>query len=44
MPLLLGVAKFSPGDWVYADPDCVIVSPTELDLSSLTAASIHPPE
>lgn len=44
VPLLIGAAKFTPGDWVYADPDCVIVSPTELDLSSLTAAPIHAPE
>ena len=44
VPLLLGTAKFSPGDWVYADLDCVLVSPRELDLSSLTPASIHPPE
>ena len=41
VPLLLGLAKFSPGDWVYADPDCVIVSPAELDLSLLTAALVH---
>lgn len=43
-PLLLGAAKFSPGDWVYADPDCVIVSPTEVDLASLATAPIHAPE
>ncbi len=44
VPLLLGVAKFAPGDWVYADPDCVIASRAELDLSALTAAPIHPQE
>ncbi|MGN6487113.1 MAG: ribonuclease E activity regulator RraA [Devosia sp.] len=42
LPLLLGNAKFSPGDWVYADPDCVIVSRIELDLSALTAAPLIP--
>jgi regulator of RNase E activity RraA len=40
MPLLLGAANFKPGDWVYADPDCVIVSPIELDLSALVSAPI----
>lgn len=42
LPLQLGGATFSPGDWVYADPDCVIASPTELDLSALTAAPLVP--
>lgn len=44
VPLVLGGAGFVPGHWVYADPDCVIVSPVELDLSSLTAAPLTPPE
>jgi regulator of ribonuclease activity A len=40
VPLLIGGATFSPGDWVYADPDCVIVSATELDLTALSAAPL----
>ncbi|WP_395446631.1 ribonuclease E activity regulator RraA (plasmid) [Aminobacter sp. UC22_36] len=37
-----GGALFSPGQWVYADEDCVLVSPNELDfeLASQTAAPI----
>ena len=42
VPVRLGGANFVSGQWVYADPDCVIVSATELDLSSLTAAPISP--
>jgi len=33
-----GNAVFHPGDWVYADADSVIVSRTELDLSSAKGA------
>jgi regulator of ribonuclease activity A len=33
VPVTLGGATFNPGDWVYADVDCVIVSRTELDLT-----------
>ena len=37
-------ATFHPGDWVYADLDCVIVSGTELDLSAVPAAPLSDPE
>jgi regulator of ribonuclease activity A len=33
-----GNAVFRPGDWVYADADAVVVSRTELDLSSAKSA------
>ena len=39
-PLAFGGARFSPGDWVYADPDCVIISRTELDLASIASAPL----
>ncbi|BBD41064.1 4-hydroxy-4-methyl-2-oxoglutarate aldolase (plasmid) [Aminobacter sp. Y103A] len=37
-----GGALFSPGQWVYADEDCVLVSPNELDfeLAGQTAAPL----
>ena len=38
--LQFGGAIFTPGHWVYADRDCVIVSPRSLDLTSLTSASL----
>jgi regulator of ribonuclease activity A len=41
-PLHFGSVNFTPGDWVYADQDCVLVSPRKLDLSAVQAASIHP--
>jgi regulator of ribonuclease activity A len=41
-PVTIGGATFTPGDWVYADSDCVIVSPAELDLTKLVAAPIQP--
>jgi regulator of ribonuclease activity A len=45
VPLLIGGVTFSPGDWVYADVDCVLVSPHELDLRTspapLTASEPH---
>ena len=37
MPLLIGSVSFSIGDWVYADVDCVLVSPHELDLDVSSA-------
>ena len=45
VPLHIGGVTFSPGDWVYADVDCVLVSPHELDLNvssaPLTASEPH---
>lgn len=37
-----GAVQFSPGHWIYADEDCVLVSPHELDLelASQTAAPL----
>lgn len=32
--LQFGGAVFRPGHWIYADQDCVIVSPRPLDISS----------
>lgn len=34
LALTFGGVTFHPGDWVYADVDCVIVSCTELDQSA----------
>src|SRR5262245_25180623 len=34
-----GGVRFSPGDWIYADEDCVLVSATRLDLAKLQPAS-----
>jgi len=44
IPLIIGGATFHPGDWVYADVDCVIVSRTELDLAGQPAAPLSYPE
>ncbi len=38
VPVMIGGATFSPGYWVYADSDCVIVSRSELDLSAFATA------
>jgi len=38
--LQIGGASFTPGHWVYADRDCVIVSPLPLNLTSLAPASL----
>lgn len=32
-PVSFGGAAFHPGDWVYADEDGLVVSPTALSLS-----------
>lgn len=32
VPLCFGGVTFAPGDWVYADADCVITAPRELPL------------
>ena len=32
LPLRFGGVTFTPGDWVYADADCVITAPRELPL------------
>ncbi|MNU01106.1 ribonuclease activity regulator protein RraA [compost metagenome] len=39
-----GAAQFRPGHWVYADEDCVVVSPDELDfeLTQQMATSVSP--
>lgn len=42
VPLAFGGAQFLPGHWIYADVDCVIVSPTELSLASLVPAHVTP--
>ncbi len=34
-PVTFGDARFTAGDWIYADTDCVLVSATELDLAKL---------
>ncbi|MET3900321.1 regulator of ribonuclease activity A [Devosia sp. UYZn731] len=44
VPLTIGSATFRPGDWVYADVDCVIVSRTELDLAVTPAAPLSYPD
>ncbi len=44
IPLTLGGAIFHPGDWVYADLDCVIVSRTELNLAVPAAAPLSYPD
>ena len=45
LPLHFGGITFAPGDWVYADVDCVMVSPHELDLrvspAPLNASESH---
>lgn len=33
IPLRFGGVTFAPGNWIYADPDCVLISPTRLELS-----------
>jgi regulator of ribonuclease activity A len=42
VPLHFGSVNFTPGHWVYADQDCVLVSPTRLDLGNLQPAPIRP--
>jgi regulator of ribonuclease activity A len=37
VPVEFGSAVFEPGDWVYADPDCVLVSKFELELTDRSA-------
>lgn len=32
VPISFGGATFTPGDWVYADKDGILVAPTELKL------------
>jgi regulator of ribonuclease activity A len=32
VPVVIGGVTIRPGDWVYCDPDGVIVSPSELTL------------
>lgn len=41
--LTIGGVAFHPGDWIYADIDCVIVSRSELDLAALPAAPLSYP-
>jgi regulator of ribonuclease activity A len=33
-----GGVRFNPGDWIYADEDCVLVSASPLDLAKLQPA------
>lgn len=32
LPFMFGSVRFTPGDWIYADSDCVILSKSELTL------------
>lgn len=38
VPVAFGGARFVTGAWVYADGDCVLVTPSELDLSKVTGS------
>ena len=42
VPLQIGGVTFSSGDWIYADVDCVLVSPHELDLNVASAPLTTP--
>ncbi|HEV7339012.1 MAG TPA: ribonuclease E activity regulator RraA [Bosea sp. (in: a-proteobacteria)] len=35
-----GGIRFAPGQWVYADEDCILVSPEQLDLEQVTAPPV----
>ena len=37
VPLTFAGAQFVPGCWIYADGDCVLTSPEELDLSKVAS-------
>ncbi|NKJ40478.1 ribonuclease E activity regulator RraA [Rhizobium sp. SG570] len=36
--IAFGGVRFNPGDWIYADEDCVLASATRLDLENLHPA------
>jgi regulator of ribonuclease activity A len=37
--VVFGGMRFNPGDWIYADEDCVLASATPLDIGNLHPAS-----
>lgn len=42
VPLAFGGIHVNPGDWIYADEDCVLASAEQLDLSKIQPASPIP--